>query len=254
MRRAANLNSEHDGSVTTKIPCSGCKTECASETVGTFLLVFMGASSVVLASAAFSPVEALTLVALAFGGTVTTVILLLGRISGAHINPAVTFAHGLSGLLDRELLAPYLFFQVSGGLLAGLCLKVAFGSLTLAHLGSTVLAAGVSPVEAIGLEALGTFILALSALSASSLFLSPVRQAVFVGATLSVLILLVGPLTGASFNPARSLGPAVFSGFYQNQLVYWIGPLLGGSLAGLLFGAVKRTRGRARTLPAVCVC
>ena len=224
-----------------------------SEFVGTFLLVLTGASSVVLAPTAFPPVEALVFVALVFGGTVTALILSLGRLSGAHINPAITFAHSLAGLADRELFAPYLFFQVSGGLLAGVCLRIAFGSLA-SHLGATALAMGVSPIEAVGLEALGTSILSMSALSASSLFHSPVKQALLVGATLFLLILLVGPLTGASFNPARSLGPAVFSGFYQNQLVYWIGPLLGGSLAGLLFGVARKARGRARALPVVCVC
>jgi len=61
-----------------------------------------------------------------------------------------------------------------------------------------------------------------------------------VGATLFLLILLIGPLTGASFNPARSLGPSLFSGYFRNQIVYYVGPLTGGLLAGLAFAGARK--------------
>jgi aquaporin-4 len=83
-------------------------------------------------------------------------------------------------------------------------------------------------------------------LSASSFVKSQVSQALLVGGTLFVLIVLVGPLTGASFNPARSLGPSVFSGHLGGQLVYYIGPVAGAALAGLAFGAVRASRGEKK--------
>jgi len=199
--------------------------------------------------------EALAFVAFVFGGTVASVILLLGKWSGAHINPAITLASLFSGKLERRLFVPYLAFQMAGGLLAGLSLKVALGSLTsMAALGSTRLAAGVNPIEGTLLEALGTFVLAISALSASSFVRTRVKQAALVGSTLFVLILLVGPLTGASFNPARSLGPSVFSAYYLNQSVYWVGPFLGAGCAGLIFGRLRKATNHARRLLTVCLC
>lgn len=239
------------------LPCSGCKTECTSELLGTYLLVLIGPASVVLtySVASASPFEALALVALAFGTTVASVIILLGRRSGAHINPAISLANGLAGIFNRRLFLPYVAFQVAGGLLAGLTLKAVFGSFSsFAVLGSTRLAAGVTPVEGIALEAGGTFVLAFAALSASSFVRTPLRQGIFVGATLFFLIIAIGPLTGASFNPARSLGPSVFSGYFGGQFVYWIGPLAGGGCAGLIFRTLRKTHGQTERLSTVCLC
>lgn len=224
---------------------------------GTYLLVLIGPASVVVASLVGfpSPLEALAFVALVFGGVVFSVILLLGKHSGAHINPAITVAHAFAGMFESELFLPYVMFQAAGGLLAGLSLKIVFGSLaSTTELGSTKLALGVSPIEGVVLEIAGTFVLAFSALSASSFIRSPVKQALLVGSTLFILIMLIGPLTGASFNPVRTLGPSVFSGYFNDQLVYWLGPLTGAACAGLIFGTLMKARGRAKRLPAVCMC
>ena len=228
---------------TVPLSISSFKTKCLSEMLGTYILVFLGPGSVVVAHLipGLSSLEALTLVALVFGCTVTSVMLLLGKRSGAHINPAVSLANTVAGALRMEMFVPYVVFQAVGGLLAGLSLKVVFNTLDSAdHLGSTKLAAGVTPIEGIALEALGTFLLAISALSSSSFVHSPVKQGALVGGTLAVLIVIIGPYTGASFNPARSLGPSVFSGYTSGQLVYWVGPLVGAGIAGLIFGALKR--------------
>jgi MIP family channel proteins len=240
------------------IPCSGCKNACLSELLGTYLLVFIGPGSVVLASSLLpaSSLESLTLIAAVFGLTVGSIIVLLGRHSGAHINPAVTLASALSGALRRELFVPYVFFQLSGGLLAGLSLLLLFRSFeSSAALGSTKLAAGVTPLEGVVIEAIGTFTLAISALVASSFVKSPARQAVLVGGTLFVLIMFIGPLTGASLNPARSLGPSLFSGYLSGQIVYLVGPPLGAGCAGLIFGLAKKSHGKGnKKLNTVCLC
>ncbi len=225
----------------------GSVKECLSELLGTYFLVLIGSASVVTVSLFpfLTSVEALALVALVFGSTVATIIVVLGRHSGAHINPAISVASAVADTSKRRSLAPYVAFQVAGALFAGLSLKLLFGGLAPnMYLGSTKLGAGVSPIEGIALEMLGTFVLAISALSASSFFTHPVKQAALVGTTLFALILVFGPLTGASFNPSRSIGPSVFSGYLANQAVYWIGPLLGAILAGSLFALVKRPHGR----------
>ena len=174
---------------------------------------------------------------------------------GVHINPAVTVANALAGTFKRELTVPYVAFQVLGACLAGLSLKIVFGSIdSSASLGSTKLAVGITPVEGFAMEFLGTFVLATSALCASSFIRNPTKQAIIVGATLFALIMLIGPLTGASFNPARSLGPSLFSGYFDDQILYWSAPILGAGFGGLIFGSVKKFHGRRKYLDIVCVC
>lgn len=239
------------------IPCAGCKNQCFSEMLGTYLLVLLGPGSVVAASLLrLEPAEALALEAAVFGCTVASVILSLGRFSGAHINPAITVGSTLSGMSDRKLLLPYVVFQVAGGVLAGLSLRLALGALgPVASLGSTKLAVSVSPTEGVVLEVIGTFVLAASALTASSFLRNPVKQAILVGGTLFLLILLIGPLTGASFNPVRSLGPSLFSGYFDNQSIYYVGPVIGGLCAGLAFRQARKSYDKKpKKLDLVCVC
>jgi glycerol uptake facilitator-like aquaporin len=217
--------------------------QCFAEMLGTYLLVFLGPGSMVLSNLlGLTKIEALVFVAAVFGATVTGAILLLGRLSGANINPAVTVGSTLAGISKRGLFAPYVISQVAGGLLAGLTLKLAFGSLGSAtSLGSTKLTASISPVEGVALEITGTFVLVVAALSAGSFVKSSLKQAILVGGTIFLLILLIGPLTGGSFNPARSLGPSLFSGYFDNQAVYYIGPLVGGACAGLIVRGARRS-------------
>lgn len=214
--------------------------------MGTFLLVLLGPGALVIVSSVqgLSPVEALVLVALAFGATVGMIIVVLGKHSGAHINPAITIASTIAGFSARRQLAPYVAFQVAGALIAGLALRLVF-STDQSSLGATKLAGGVSPTEGFLLEVGGTFFLALAALTAGSRLSSAWKQAALVGSTLFLLILMIGPLTGASFNPARSLGPSIFSGYLTGQAVYWFGPVIGGALAGYLFSVFWRRKASA---------
>ena len=224
---------------------------------GTYLLVFIGPRAVVVASTLpfASSDEALFFVAAVFACTVGSIILAFGRHSGAHVNPAITVAGVAAGAFKRELFLPYVLFQTSGGLLAGLSLFLVFRTLpSSANLGSTKLAVGIGPLEGFALEVGRTFLLATSALVASSRLKSPASQAALVGTTLFSLIVLIGPLTGASFNPARSLGPSVFSGYSSAQIIYWIGPLVGAALAGLVFGFVKSHGGKSKEFNLVCLC
>jgi glycerol uptake facilitator-like aquaporin len=187
--------------------------------------------------------EALYLVALTFGISVSVIIFLLGEHSGAVINPALTLAAASARLLRWNLGIPYLLFQTTGGMLAGLTLRVVFGSSGEAtSLGSTKLAPNISPMMGTGLEALGTFVLAVSALASTAWINRAALQGLTVGGTLTILILLIGPLTGAGFNPARSLGPSLASGYFSNISVYIVGPVAGALLAGLLFRQIHVAR------------
>jgi MIP family channel proteins len=217
------------------------KKQYLAEMLGTYLLVFIGAGSVVEAAQfGFPSTESLLVVALVFGAVVAGDIVILGPMSGAVVNPALTLASAAAGLLRKSLVIPYIAFQIAGALAAGLTLKVAFGGIhSASYLGSTRLASGISPVEGAAIEMAGTFVLALAALTASTSLDSRVAQALLVGSTLFVLIIIIGPLTGASFNPARSLGPSIFAEYFGNQLIYYVGPFAGGLLAGLTFAEAK---------------
>jgi len=214
-----------------------------SELLGTYLLVLVGPGTVAAVSLAqgISPFEAFLIIGSAFGAIVALVILILGRISGAHIDPAITLAHTITGKTEPEMLVPYVVFQALGGLLAGFTLRLIFSPFGLpADLGTTKLASGVSVPAGIVLEIVGTFVLAMSGFLASSRIHRKPGEAAFISATLFFIILILGPLTNASLNPARSFGPAVASGYLTNLYVYWIGPLAGGLMAGLVYRFFER--------------
>jgi len=210
-----------------------------AEFAGTFALVVVGPS----AAAAFAgdhSFGALCFIAAVFGAVVGASILAFGWISGSHINPAVTVAHAVRDRKWDRAVALYVLVQMAAGLAAGACLTLFFrADGSSAHLGSTSLAAGVSATFGLALEIGGTFALALTALSVHRLFRPTIGHATMVGATLLLLIVLIAPLTGASFNPSRSAGPALASGYFDNLWVYLVGPLAGGTLAG----AVARVLG-----------
>jgi len=214
-----------------------------SELLGTYLLVLVGPGTVAAVSLAqgISTFEALVIIGFAFGATVALVILLLGRISGAHINPAITLAHTVAGKTTLEMFLPYISSQALGGLLGAFTVKLMFSQFgSPADLGATKLANGVSLPVGTLLEAAGTFVLAMSGFLASLRVHKKPREATLIGSTLFFIILALGPLTNASLNPARSLGPALASGYLTNLYVYWIGPLAGGLIAGLVYRFFER--------------
>ena len=237
-------------------PHASRRARCLSELLGTYLLVLIGPGTVTAVSLAqgITTFEALVIIAFAFGATVAIVILLLGRISGAHINPAVTLAHTIAGKTTLEMFVPYISFQVLGGLLGAFTVKLIFSQFgSPADLGTTKLAGGVSLPVGTLLEAVGTFVLAMSGFVASLRVHKKPGEAALIGSTLFVVILALGPLTNASLNPARSLGPALASGYLTNLYVYWLGPLTGGLIAGLAFRFLERSK-LGKGSRAVCLC
>ncbi|BDP41026.1 aquaporin [Deinococcus aetherius] len=188
-----------------------------AEGLGTFALVFFGPGAAVV-QAQTGALGHLG-VAAVFGLTVTAVIAALAPISGAHINPAATFALALAGRFPRRRVLPYLGAQLLGATLAAFTLLALFGRE--GHLGVTVPAG--SWARALALETLLTFFLLLVALRSGLPWA--------VGGVVALEAVMGGPITGASMNPARSFGPALASGIWTAHWVYWVAPLLGAALA-----------------------
>lgn len=189
----------------------------AAEFLGTFALVFFGPGAAVV-QAQTGALGHLG-VAAVFGLTVTAVIAALAPISGAHINPAATFALTLAGNFPRERVLPYVLAQLLGAALAGFVLLALFGMK--GNLGVTVPAGSV--LQAFVLELVLTFFLLLVALRSGLPWV--------VGGVVALEAAMGGPITGASMNPARSFGPALASGIWTVHWLYWAAPLLGAALA-----------------------
>ncbi len=167
-------------------------------------------------------------IATVFGLVVSAVIYSTGNISGAHINPAVTFGFWLAKRLPGKTLLPYIISQISGAMLASLSLKLLFPSHTT--LGSTIPA--ISTSKAFGIEIILTFLLMFVIIRASALPREKsIVAGIAVGATVGIGALFAGPITGGSMNPARSLAPALISGHLEQLWIYLIAPFVGAILA-----------------------
>ncbi len=202
-----------------------------AELVGTFTLVFIGAGAGALSSTAGA---GLVGVALAHGVALMVIVYTWGAISGAHVNPAVTFGVAIAGKIAWAQAFLYWVAQLVGGVLAAFLLRYLIG--TTGQLGMTLPAASVSSVQAIVIEAVLTFFLVLAVFSSGVAGRNGSAAGLAIGMVLTMDILMGGPLTGASMNPARSLGPALALGLLSSLWIYFVGPLLGGGLAGWFYG------------------
>ena len=188
-----------------------------AELIGTFALVFFGPGAAVVDAQTHALGHAG--VAIVFGLTVTVVIAALAPISGAHINPAATFALTLAGKFPRERVLPYVGVQLLGAALGGFLLLALFGMD--GQLGVTLPAGSLG--QAFALETVLTFFLLLVALRSGLPWA--------VGGVVGLEAMMGGPITGASMNPARSFGPSLASGIWTAHWLYWAAPLLGAALA-----------------------
>lgn len=179
-----------------------------AELIGTFALVFAGTGAIIINDVTHGSVSHVG-IALTFGLVVTAMIYAIGDISGAHINPAVTLGFWFARRLEGRYVMPYILSQFTGGLLASLILRFLFQDhLTL---GITVPAGEVS--QSFVLEMILTFILVFVILCVSTGAKEKgITAGVAIGAIIGLEAMFAGPITGASMNPARSLGPALVSG------------------------------------------
>jgi aquaporin NIP len=197
-----------------------------AEAVATFCLVFAGTGAIVVDAVAGGIGHGG--VAAAFALVVAVMIFAVGHLSGAHMNPAITAGFALGRHFPVAEVAPYWIAQLAGALAASLALKSLFG--TAGNLGVTQ-PAHVTVVSAAVLEAGLTAVLAIVVLAvATDTRAAGSLAAIAVGATIGVEALVLGPITGASMNPARSLAPAAVTGDWTDIWVYLVGPMVGAAI------------------------
>jgi len=216
---------------------SKLSTSLVAELIGTFALVFIGAGAGALG------IGGLVGVAFAHGLVIVGFAYAYGHLSGTHINPAVTLGIWVAGKIEAKRAISHIVFQIAGGVLAALALWWMLGG-TETGLGATHLAHGltagkatitITPLVGVVLEAILTFFLVNTVMNAAVSGKAGDLAGVAIGLTLTFCILMGGPLTGASLNPARSIGPALVTGDLSDLWVYLVGPPLGGIAAGLLY-------------------
>jgi aquaporin Z len=212
-----------------------------AELVGTFAFFFIGAGAICTDAYTRGGVGLIG-VAAAHGLALAIMISAFGAISGGHFNPAVSIAFAIVGRISIVTAATYVVAQLIGGVLAGLALRAIFATvypeavIGAAYLGTPGLSREVSFGNGVFVEAVLTFILLLAIYGTAVDDRAPRSIAGFgIGLTVAVDILMGGPLTGAAMNPARTFGPAVAAQFWDNHLVYWIGPLIGAIVAAILY-------------------
>jgi MIP family channel proteins len=219
-----------------------------AEFVGTFALMFVGGGAIIVTGG-----ENLVAIAVAHGLILAVMVTATMHISGGQINPAVSVALGIIGKQPWSRVATFVGAQLAGATAAAFLLKVllstsydvgnigaTLGSLTTADSGAA------SAVRAVGLEIIGTFFLMFvimgSAVDERGVGAVKVTSGFAIGLTVAAVILCLGPLTGASLNPARSLGPALVAGAWNHHWVYWVGPITGAGLAAVIYTISFRTR------------
>ena len=209
-----------------------------AEFLGTFALCVVGAGAICTNQWTEGSLGLLG-IAIAHGAVLAVMISTLGHISGGHFNPAVTIGVFTARKIDGRRAAGYLLAQLAGAAAAGCLLAWIFPASVWqpVHLGTPALSAGVGVAQGILVELVLTCFLVLAVFGTA---VDPKGSwgaiAGFgIGTALLFGILVGGPLTGAALNPARAFGPALASGFWDHHVVYWIGPLLGGILAAVLY-------------------
>jgi MIP family channel proteins len=202
--------------------------ELLAEFIGTFVMIFAGTGAVMVNTLSNGAVTHLG-ISIVFGAVVTALIYSLGHISGAHFNPGVTLAFWSGGFFRRSLVIPYIVAQVLGAIAASGLLRLSLGMV--GNLGATIPRNG-DWFQALILETVLTFILMLVIFGSGLDRRAPIGFAgIAIGLTVALEAACMGPITGASMNPARSIAPALVSGNWQHQWVYWVAPIVGAQLA-----------------------
>ncbi len=209
-----------------------------AEFIGTFALTLIGAGAILNGSAG------LVGIALAHGLVIVVFGTALGAVSGGHFNPAVSIAMLATGRIEPAKAGGYIISQVLGSVLAALILTQVFPAETVsaAKLGTPLLSATTSIGAGIILEFLTTFFLVTAIFGTAVDSRAPKMGALFIGLTVTLGILCIGPMTGAALNPARSIGPALVGGYLDNFWLYWIAPIAGAVAAAFLYDGLFHKR------------
>lgn len=201
------------------------------------IFVFIGAGSLI-ADRVLDGGLGLVGIALAHALALGVVVSATGHISGGHINPAVTLGFVLVRRIKVSLGVAYVVAQLAGAVIAVLLLRGLFpgDAAKEASYGATLLAPGMAAWKGMLMEAALTFALVTAVFGTAVHPNAPRGIGGFgIGLTLGVAILVGGPLTGASLNPARTFGPALAGGVWSDHWAYWVGPLLGGAIGAMAY-------------------
>jgi len=227
-----------------------------AEVLGTALLVIFGAGALVAALQVGQgklDYAGLGIVGLSFALVIAAVIYMFGSTSGAHINPAVTVSLAVVRRFPASEVVPYVLAQLAGALIGGVLVIAIFGShvTDLSVSGGTVVGAGFSKGQAVVAEGLGTFLLLATIMALAVDRRAPAGFAgLLIGLSVACEIMVIGPISGGSVNPARTFGPylatEIFGGSapWSEYWIYVVGPLVGGGLAALAYDVIAQP-GRA---------
>src|SRR5918993_121233 len=213
-----------------------------AELIGTFILIYTGCAVAVAAilqrpTAGPGIYDSLA-VALAFGLALVVIVAAIGHVSGAHVNPAVTLALAVTKRFSWQYVPVYVGAQLVGAVLGAIAVWITYGGAAreAASLAATFPTDGVGDLRALIVEVLVTFILVFVVISVATDERAPAGVApLAVGFALACGVLIAGPITGGSLNPARTLGPMIVAGQFTAIWVYIVGPVIGSVLAALLY-------------------
>jgi aquaporin Z len=210
------------------------------EFVGTFILVTVAAGAGVINHYAGGGPISRTAAVIAPGAVVMAMIYALGPLSGLHINPAVTLAFAGRGVFKWAWIVPYLIVQLAGAVAAALFLQGMFGHVSSGS--NYPIAKPGGDWRSLVMEIVLTAILVTVILNTATGYRSIGHNAALaVGSTVALLGLFASPISGASMNPARTLGPDLVSFDFNGWWIYIVGPVVGALLAVLLIGLVRGT-------------
>ena len=231
-----------------------------AEMFGTGVLVLIGPGSIPAAlllinggngKAVFTMAD-LGFIGLAFAVAIAAMVYTIGHISGCHINPAVTLAFAVTKRIAWNEAAVYIIAQFIGGILGALGIALIFGASAASTIGfgpTNFSEAVTSYPQAIAIEALGTFLLLMVIMGTAVDGRAPAGWAgLIIGLIVAGEVIVMGPITGPSLNPARTFGPAIlqvlFGGSYNltHLIVYFVGPIIGGILGVVFYDFLTRAR------------
>lgn len=215
-----------------------------AEFFGTFTLIFIGVGAIA-ADHLTNGAVGLTGIALAHGLAIAIMVSATGATSGGHLNPAVTCGLWSAGKINSTNAIGYIISQCLGGIAAAALIKLAVpsGALAVVHMGTPAVnaTAGVSTMMALVAEIITTFFLVFTVCGTAVDKDAPKVGGLFIGLAVAMGIFMAGPISGGAMNPARHLGPALLGGGLDNLWLYWIGPIIGGVLAGTVFFRLIKT-------------
>jgi MIP family channel proteins len=201
-----------------------------AEFVGTFTLIFIGGGAGIISG------QDIVAVALANGLAIGIMVSNLGHISGGHFNPAITAGFLATRRIKARIAGLYWVFQLGGAIVAALILRWLFKKPAI--LGAVPHVAHGFPVgRALVLEMILTFFLiwAVFATAVDERGAFKAIAGLAIGLTITIDVFVGGPITGAAMNPARAFGPELAANFWANGWIYWVGPIVGGVVAALVY-------------------